>query len=141
MNLDSSKACQDSNVLTKDIKSNSDIFTDALYSEFNRSLDASVFPSSMKLANVTPLHKQGNRSEKDKYRSASILTNLSKVFQRWIYTQIAPLFDKIIFKHQCGFRQGPNAQQCLIVKEEHRPRVCLWGFTKQPFKCCRLSFT
>ena len=46
------------------IKSN-DIFTDALYSEFNRSLETSVFPLSMKLANVTPAHKKGDRSEKD----------------------------------------------------------------------------
>ena len=36
LNLDSSKACQDSDIPTKVIKSNSDIFTDALYSEFNR---------------------------------------------------------------------------------------------------------
>ena len=54
LNLDSSKACQDSDIPTKVIKSNSDIFTDALYSEFNRSLETSVFPPSMKLANVTP---------------------------------------------------------------------------------------
>ena len=46
------------------IKSN-DILTDALYSEFNRSLETSVFPLSMKLANVTPAHKKGDRSEKD----------------------------------------------------------------------------
>ena len=35
--FDSSKACQDSDITTKIIKSNPDIFTDALYSEFNRS--------------------------------------------------------------------------------------------------------
>ena len=34
VNLDSSEACQDSNILTKVIKSNSDIFIDASYSEF-----------------------------------------------------------------------------------------------------------
>ena len=45
--------------------SNSDIFTDALYSEFNRSLETSVSPPSMKLANVTPVHKKSNRSGKD----------------------------------------------------------------------------
>ena len=64
LNLDSSKACQGSDILAKVIKSNSDIFTDALYSEFIRSLETSVFPPSMKLANVAPVHKKGNRSEK-----------------------------------------------------------------------------
>ena len=71
LNLDSSKACQDSVIPTKVINSN-DIFTDALYSEFSRSLETRVFPPSMKLANATPVHKKGNRSEKD----ISILPNL-----------------------------------------------------------------
>ena len=112
MNLDSSKASQDSDIPTK---INSDIFTDALYSEFNRSLETSVFPPSMKLGNVTPVHKKGNHSEKDNYRPVSVLLNLSKVFERCIYSQIAQFFDKILPKHQCSFRKGHSAQHSLIV--------------------------
>ena len=56
MILDSLKGCQDSNVARKMIKSNSNIFRDALSSAFNRSLETRVFPSTMKLANVTPVH-------------------------------------------------------------------------------------
>ena len=115
MNLDSSKACQDSDIPAKAMKSNSDIFTDALYSEFNRSLETNVFPPSMELANVTPVHKKGNRSEKNNYQPVSILPNLSKVFERCIYNQIAQFFDKILSKHQCGLRKGHNAQHSLIV--------------------------
>ena len=139
MNLDSSKACQDSDIPTKVIKSNSDIFTDALYSEFNRSLETSVFPPSMKLANVTPVHKKGNRSEKDNYRPVSILPNLSKVFERCIYNQIAQFFDKILSKYQCGFRKSHSVQHSLIVhlekwKEKVDQGPCLRGFTHRPFK-------
>ena len=85
MNLDSSEACQDSDIPTKVIKSNLDIFIDALYSEFNRSLETSDFAPSMKLANVTPVHKKGNCSEKDNYWPVSIVPNLSKGFERCIY--------------------------------------------------------
>ena len=106
---------QDSDISTKVIKSNSGIFTDALCSEFNISLETSVFPLSMKLANVTPVHKKGNRSEKDNYRPVSILPNLSKVFERCIYNQIAQFFDKILSKHQYGFRKGHSAQHSLTV--------------------------
>ena len=67
----------------------------------------------MKLANVTPVHKKGNRSEKDNYRPVSILPNLSKVFERCVYNQIAKFFDKILPKHQCGFRK--SARRSLIV--------------------------
>ena len=94
MNLYSLKTCQDSDIPIKVIKSNSDIFTDALYSEFNRSLEISVFRPSMILANVTPVLKKDNRSEKDNYRPVSILPNLSKVFERCIYNQIAQFFDQ-----------------------------------------------
>ena len=80
MNLDSSKACQDSDIPAKVIKSNSVIFTDALYSDFSRYLETSVSPPSMKLANVTPVHKKVNRSEKENYRPVSILPNLKDGF-------------------------------------------------------------
>ena len=43
LNLDLSKTCQDSDIPTKVIKSNSEIFADALYSEFNRSLEKVLF--------------------------------------------------------------------------------------------------
>ena len=42
---------------------NSDIVTDALYSEFNRLLETSVFPPTMKLANITYVHKKDNRQK------------------------------------------------------------------------------
>ena len=38
-----------------------------------------------------------------------------KVFERCIYNQIAQFFDKILSKHQCGFRKGHSAQHSLIV--------------------------
>ena len=65
----------------------------------------------MKLANVITLNKKGNHSEKDQF----ILSNLSKAFERCIYNQIAQFFDKILSKHQCGFRQDHLTQHCLVV--------------------------
>ena len=56
LNPDSTKASQNSDIPTKVINSNSDIFTDALYSEFSRSLETSISPPSIELASVTPVH-------------------------------------------------------------------------------------
>ena len=39
---------------------NTDIFAKVLYNVFNRSLEVVEFPSGMKLANVTPVHKKGS---------------------------------------------------------------------------------
>ena len=57
LNLNIFKASQDSDVPTKIIKMNTDIFAKLLYNVFNRSLEVVEFPSGMKL---TPMHKKGS---------------------------------------------------------------------------------
>ena len=115
LNLDISKASQDSDIATKIVKANADIFTEILFTEFERSLEIDDFPTSMKLANVTPVHKKGSQSEKGNYRPVSILPNLSKVFERCIYKQIYEYFENILSKYQCGFRKCHSAQHFLIA--------------------------
>ena len=68
----------------------------------------------MKLANVTPVYKKGNRSEKGSYRPVNILLNISKVFERCIYKQMSQFFERIISKYQYGFRKEHSAQHNLI---------------------------
>ena len=63
LNFDSSNICQDFEMTTKIIKFNSEIFAEALYPEFNRTLETGVFPPTIKLANVTPVHEKCNRSD------------------------------------------------------------------------------
>ena len=50
--LAASKACQDTDVPTKVIKSNSDIFGDFTYQNFNDAIENNMFPKSLKNANV-----------------------------------------------------------------------------------------
>ena len=50
---------------------------------------SSMFPNSLKLANVTPLHKNGRNELKEDYRSVSILPALSKMFERILFAQIS----------------------------------------------------
>ena len=50
----------------------------------------------MKTANIKLIHKKGDHSQKDNYQPVSVLPNLSKVFERCIYNQIAQLFDKTL---------------------------------------------
>ena len=46
------------------IKANSDIFTEVTHKEINRGLEVGSFSCTMKVANVTPVYKKGNGSEK-----------------------------------------------------------------------------
>ena len=70
--LDNSKACQESDIPAKVIKANSDVFADILYEIFDRSLEIGTLPSSMKLANVTTVYKNGSRSDKRNYQPVGI---------------------------------------------------------------------
>ena len=60
LNLHSSKTCQESELPTKIIKANSDIFTEVLHKELDGELEVGDFPCTMKMANVTPVYNQGS---------------------------------------------------------------------------------
>ena len=100
LNLNVAKVYQDSNIPSKIIKKNSDIFSDILFKEFNKSLEICKFPSCLKMANVTPVNKKGNRSDKENCRRVSILPNLSKIFERCLCKQISTYFEDIYSKYQ-----------------------------------------
>ena len=71
-----------------------------------------------KLADVTPIFKKGSKTLKDNYRPISILSNVSKIFERPIFKQISAFFDNIFSTYQCGFRKGYSAQHCLVAMLE-----------------------
>ena len=58
LNLETSKACQDADIVTKVIKENVDIFADVLLSSFNDSVEKCNFTSSLKIANVAAAFKK-----------------------------------------------------------------------------------
>ena len=53
LNLDVSKACQDTDIPSKIIKENADIFASFVHSSFNTSVTNSEFLSILKQANIT----------------------------------------------------------------------------------------
>ena len=92
LNLNVAKAFQDSDIPTKIIKNNLDIFSDILSMELNKSLEICKFPSCLKMGNDTPVYKKGDRSDKDNYRP-----NLSKIFLKGVYVNKFLHFMRISF--------------------------------------------
>ena len=84
-NLKIEKAFQKSDIPLKIIKENVDIISYFLYHNFNNSLSCATFPTSMKYADVTPIHKKDDKTDKENYRPISILPNLSKVYERLMH--------------------------------------------------------
>ena len=117
-NLNIKKASQKGDIPTKIIKENQDIFTKILQKSINESIAEGIFPRELKSADITPVYKKGDRTDKKNYRPISILPNVSKVFERYIYNQMNEYFDKILSKYQCGFRKGFSTQHCLLLMLE-----------------------
>ena len=114
-NLDASKATQSNDIPTKE---NYDIFAIYITENFNNLIGNFVFPDSLKQADIKPVYKKDSRNEKENYRSLSILPNLSKIYERCMYTQMKKYFGPILSKYWFGFRSGCTAQQCLLIMSE-----------------------
>ena len=87
---------------------------DCLCNSINELFKSLMFPNSLKLADVTPIHKKGMKELKEDYRSVSILPTLSKMFERIMFVQISASFDNVFSKYQCGFRKGYSTQHCNL---------------------------
>ena len=61
---------------------------------FNECIKDSMFPKSMKIAKVLPLLKKGDFSLPDNYRPISLLTSLSKIFEKLIHKRITKFLSK-----------------------------------------------
>ena len=112
------KACPKDTITPKIIKQNCDIFTTKINHDFNVSIDQSIFPNNLKQADITPTHKDKDRSVKTNYRPVSILPSVSKIFESVLYQQLDFFSLKILSKHQCGFRKNHSSQHSLILMLE-----------------------
>ena len=95
------------------MKENSEVFIRYFHKNINFCIGNSIFPSDLKVADVTPVFKKKSKNSKDNYRPISILP-VSKIYERCFYSQMQTYFDDILSKYQCGFRKRFNAQHCLI---------------------------
>ena len=109
-NLDKKKTCQEHDIFVKIIKSHKDIFSYFIYHNFKNSLYSSVSPSEIKKADIIPIHKKKSKFDIENYRPVTILSVLSKIYERCVFDQMYSWFNQILSKHQCGFRSQHSAQ-------------------------------
>ena len=70
----------------------------------------------MKVARVKPLYKKNSSLEAGNYRPVSILSVVSKILEKSVYTQLVQFLDEnnILFEFQSGFRSKFSTDTCLI---------------------------
>ena len=92
-NMNASKAIPKDTLPVKIVQNNSDIMTDILCNNFNNSIYSSEFPNNLKLADVSPIYKDGERVIKTNYRPKSILPAISKLYEKPLFRQIYEYFS------------------------------------------------
>ena len=86
------------------------IFTDII----NSSIRNCTYPEELKLAEVTPLFKKADPFDKVNYRPVSLLSHVSKVYERIIFNQISTYFEAYFSNFLTGFRKNHNTQHSLL---------------------------
>ena len=81
-------------------------------------MSCSEYPASLKYADITPIFKKDDKTDKTNFRPIRVLPNLSKIYERFMQNQMYPYLNQIFSKYQCGFRKGYNAQYCLMAMIE-----------------------
>ena len=82
---------------------------------FNHSLTEGNFPSSMKLAEVVPLHKGKEKFLCNNYRLISLLITISKILEKLVYHRTYSFLNETgqLFESQYGFRSKHSCEHAV----------------------------
>lgn len=107
LSLNNTNSSEDG-ISSRILKSNIDIFAPILTDLINSSFSDGCFPDSLKLAKIIPIFKSGNRATPKNYRPISILSTVSKVFEKLLCNALESFFvkHKVIHTNQFGFQKG-----------------------------------
>ena len=83
----------------------------------NQSLITGIFPDKLKIAKVVPFFKKGDIAKCDNYQPMSLLSAISKLFEKVVYNQLYEYFtkNKLFHENQYGFRTKHSTE--LAVTE------------------------
>ena len=82
----------------------------------NQSLCTGVFPNRLKLAKVIPLYKKDDNKSFGNYRPISLLSSLSKVFEKIFFDQLYEylISNGLLFESQYGFRKQHSTELAAL---------------------------
>ena len=118
--MKTNKARGPNSIPTKILKLFKKEFSKPLSDIINLSFNQGVFPNLLKITNVIPIHKKGDKLDCNNYRPISLLSNISKIFEKCMHTRLTNFLqiNKLLFSHQFGFRNGYSTNHALTSLTE-----------------------
>jgi hypothetical protein len=97
------------------LKDSKHTISNSLMQLINISYKKSVFPTCMKKAVVKAIHKKESTEDPSNYRPLSILSVISKIFERSATDQLVHFLEqnKLLTPLQHAYRKGHSTQTCL----------------------------
>ena len=74
-------------------------------------------PTVLKSTRVVPIHNNMNKTITGNYRPISILSVISKIFERVVHSQLNEYLNdnRLIYEFQSGFINNLSTNTCLII--------------------------
>jgi len=100
-------------ISTKIVKACAQFIISLLTYIYNQSLSTGILLSCLKYSVVKPIFQIGNKNDMSDCRRISLLTSLSKIFEKLIYTRIFQhlIHNNILVDEQYGFRTNSSTVQ------------------------------
>ena len=103
------------NITPKCLLETLDICGPALLNIWNKGiLSDCLYPSKLKLVDVSPVFKKGNPLLAKNYRPVSVLPTVTKIFERLMQKQLNEHINHFLSPFLCGYRTGFSTQTALL---------------------------
>ena len=83
-------------------------YCEKLANILNDCLKENRFPNLKKVAEINPVFKKLDNTSKENYQTISMLSNVAKLFERIIYSQLNDRMEKKFSKYHTAFRKSRN---------------------------------
>ena len=102
-----------------------DFFSESIYKGISHCVTEGNFIADIKEAEVCPPYKNEGRIDKSNCLAITILYDVSKIYERCLFSQLYHCFDKIFFKKfHCGFLKVFRTQRTILVMIEKMKNSC-----------------
>ena len=83
----------------------------------NVSFNYEIFHDFLKVANVIPKHKNGEKLDPNIYRPISLLSNISKLYEKAMHIWLTNFLrkNKVLFSYQFGFQNNYSTNHALEI--------------------------
>ena len=114
------KSCGMDGISSKILKCCSPVIERHLAFAFNKCIDEGVFPDIFKIAKVVPLFKKRDKKDPANYHPSSLLSSLSKVFEKILHNRMIRFTEKndLICPMQFGFSNNMSCVDAIAAKTE-----------------------